>query len=722
MKSGIPARTAAALGVMLAAAVTSGTLLIDIWLPGGTAAAGIEVGRLLAARKPAVRFLDAEGGTAGMLPGGDGEWRMELPGRVPERAEKYFMAVEDWRFYEHCGVDPLASFRALGQNMLSRRIVSGASTITMQLARSLDYRGRSWRVKCSETLRALALERHFSKDAIMRLYLDNLPFGGRIYGLETASQYYFGCGADALSDSEMALLAGIPQRPNGLRPDRHPERAAVRRDVVLELLELHGVISAERRRELSGTPVVLRLGDFNAAGTMKRLQSRHYCSMALRRAGDGRTLVRTCLEPAVQEAVLRAAAERLAGLEGVNDCAAVVIDNRTMAVTACLGGTDFDSAAAGNVNAAVAKRIPGSVLKPFVYGAAVSRGLLLPETVFYDGARNFSGYRPENADRGFTGYVTAGEALASSRNIPAVEILSMVGVEEWLDELEKFGIALPGREKTGLSAVLGGGVEVSPLELAAACAGIASGGVRRPPRLADLPPEPGKRVWSPATAYMVNRMLRREMPGAPGLDVAWKTGTSQGRRDAWCAAWTPDFTVAVWLGNKNGAPAAALVGAEAAAPLAGRIMTIVSGGRRARWPEAGACGVTVGKLCGVSGLKPSPECREVFDGEVIAGNTLRVCRSCGRSGESRERPRVLSPVAGAVMAGADGTAEVFFRAALTEGGGAEPRVLWYCDGEFAGSEPEWVKRMEIGRHRIGVYFPGSGERHDILLLVEDSDR
>lgn len=721
MKSVIPVRPSTP-GVLLTAVLAAGIMLADIWLPGGTAAAGIEVGRLLAARRPAVGFLDAGGGIVGMLPGGDGEWRMELPGRVPERAAKYFMAVEDWRFYEHCGVDPLASLRAMRQNLFSRRIVSGASTITMQLARSLDYRGRSWRVKFSETLRALALERHFTKAGIMRLYLDNLPFGGRIYGLETASRYYFGCGADELSDSEMALLAGIPQRPNGLRPDRHPVEAAARRDVVLELLELHGVISGRRRAELSGTPPVLRRGDFNASEVMKRLQSRHYCAMALRQAGDVRNQVRTCLEPAVQEAVLRTAVDWLAGLDDVNDCAAVVIDNRTMAVTACLGGTDFDSADAGNVNSAVAKRIPGSVLKPFVYGAAVSRGLLLPETVFYDGARNFSGYRPENADRGFNGYVTAGEALASSLNIPAVEVLAMVGVKEWLDELEKFGIVSSGREKTGLSAVLGGGVEVSPLELAAACAGIASGGIYRPPRLADLPREPGRRVWSPATAYMVNRMLRREMPGAPGLDVAWKTGTSQGRRDAWCAAWTPDFTVAVWLGNKNGAPAACLVGAEAAAPLAGRIMTVVSGGRRADWPEAGECGVAPGRLCGISGLRPSPECGEVFIGEMITGNTLRVCRSCGGPGESRTGPRLLSPASGTVLAGADGRAEVLCRAVVPDGGGTAPRVLWYCDGEFAGSEPEWVWSAAPGRHRIGVYFPGSGERHDINLSVEISDR
>ena len=580
----------------------------------------------------------------------DDRWRLPVAlDKVSPWLVKATLAVEDKRFRSHRGVDIRAIARALSGNAWRGRTVSGASTITMQVAGFADRdtnrpaARRGWGGKLVQGFRALQIERTMTKDRILELYLTHAPYGGNIHGAEAASRRYFGKPAADLTLSEAALLAGIPQSPTRLRPDRRSDAAAARRAHVLRRMAGEGLISPDDlTRTLALKP---------AARTLDSpVRAPHFCDMVRARHEHAVTL-RTSLDLPTQDRLETVLAARVKALRprGVGNAAGVVIDNATGEVRAMVGSVDYNAAADnGQVNAAAAPRSPGSTLKPFLYALAYDRGALSPATVLADVPMAFADYVPENFDRTFQGPVTADRALAYSLNVPAIDTLRRVGVTEALAMLRGLGVADTLRGKSsdyGLSLAIGT-CSMKLVDLASAYATLARGGLRRPWRL--LPAEtsatmnvddgPASAPLSAAACYLALRALADPAlrppeaidPSLMGLEgVAWKTGTSSGFRDAWTFACDRRHTVGVWVGNMDGRASRALVGGEAAAPVAlGMVKwlrdTTVETRSDRDWPArpaavSGSSIIASAPVCAATGLSPNGDCPVMASADVPPG-------------------------------------------------------------------------------------------------------
>ncbi len=575
----------------------------------------------LASPAAAPRVLDRKGNVLGAFVAADDSWSFPVPlSEISQSLIQATIAVEDKRFYAHNGIDLPAIARAAWSNLLRGRVVSGASTLTMQAIRLLQPRRRTLGAKLVEAFRALQLEELRSKDEILAGYLNLAPFGGNFAGAEAASLAWFGKRARDLTVAEAALLAGLPQAPSRLRPDRFPERALARRNHVLRQMGIADCGSGTETRN-----------------SKRETRNPHFCEL-VRRRYPGEACLRTTLDPAVQHAAETALREGVAALReaGVSNGAAVVIENEASALRAMVGSCDFLSEEDdGQVNGATSPRSPGSALKPFTYALAFERGLCAPDTILPDVPASYTGYEPANYDRDFRGAVAAREALAASLNLPAVRLLREVGHRNLHAFLKELGISTLTRDADhyGLALTLGS-VEVTLLDLANAYATLARLGVSR--RLRFLEHEPvaeGQRVLSAGAAYLVADILSdtTRLGGGPlwrsaqgQVRMAWKTGTSNGHRDAWTLAYTPRHTVGVWLGNFGGRPARGLVGIQAAAPIAARILDQIEAGQPSAWfpkPEA----VELRALCSVSRLPPGPNCPATRPGLALRGAGVQAC-------------------------------------------------------------------------------------------------
>ena len=500
------------------------------------------------------------------------------------------LRFEDKRFYRHPGIDPLAIARAAWLNARSGRVVSGGSTLTLQLVRVLEPRPRTLRSKVVEAARALQLELRLGKNDLLAAYLTFVPFGRNVEGVAAASWAYFGHGPAQLSAAEIATLLAVPQSPAARYPrSENAERLRGARDRIAAWLGSRGEL--ERQSEARGgvsssgeelleavarepVPVGLRPLPRQAPHFAFWLRSRH----------PGELRLVSTLDRGLQELLereLRAAGAELERL-GIHNGAAVLLDHRTGAVRAIGGGFDFWAGGpAGQIPGFDVARSPGSALKPFLYASAIERGLALPEHLVEDTPVRYADYSPENYDGDFVGLVTLEDALSHSLNVPFVRLLAELGVDPFLDELRAAGAAHLSTEPGhyGLSAAIGA-VEITPLELAGLYGALAADGVLRPVRwLAREPVDQaasGTPWLSPGASFLTRRALsRRDRPDFPerrrlsGMPrgVFWKTGTSYGHRDAWAAGANADFTAVVWLGNLDNSPAADLVGADAAGPV-----------------------------------------------------------------------------------------------------------------------------------------------------------
>ncbi len=579
-----------------------------------------------------VQVLDCEGRVLRPFTGRGECWafRAKLEDVSP-RLVAATIAVEDQRFRSHCGADPLAVLRAVGQIVRHRRVVSGASTITMQVVRLVEPRRRTLVSKAIEAFRALQLERLCTKDEILEHYLNLAPYGGNLVGAQAASLAYFGKHARDLSLPEAAVLAGLPQAPSRLRPDRHPDLASARRDHVLDRMLACGAIT---RAELAAA----RRQGVHARRPPFPFEAPHFARL-VRQRYPGRAALHSTIDRRVQriaEDAVRDAVEALRP-DGVTNGAAVVIDNRTAAVRAMVGSCDFHAERdGGQVNGAVAPRSPGSAHKPFTNALAFDAGIATPDTVLADVPVNYTGYQPENYDHASHGPVSAREALSRSLNVPAVRLLAQVGHRPLLRLLRRLGLSTLTRDADhyGLALTLGS-TEVTLLELTNAYAALARLGVYKPYRLLESEPiAPGRRALSAGAAWLVADVLsdtaklrgwRLPGPGRGALRMAWKTGTSYGHRDAWTIAYTPDYTVGVWVGNFDGRPSRALVGIRAAAPVAATVMERLYGERRGAWyARPGSVGTR--RVCAVSGMPPGPHCGATVEGLCVRGRSAE--RAC----------------------------------------------------------------------------------------------
>lgn len=494
------------------------------------------------------------------------------------------IAYEDRWFHHHPGVNPLAIMRAFGQALVHGRVVSGGSTLTMQVARMLEPIPRTPLGKLRQAWRALQLEWRLDKDQILALYLDLAPFGGTIEGVQAASHAYLGKSADRLSDAEAALLVVLPQAPSRLRPDRHPEAAQQARDKVIARMVSQGLWTPARAAAARIEQVAARrlVAPMQAPLLAERLR-REY----------GSSVITSTLDARMQERVEQRVAALRRRLPERNSVAVMVVEHGGMRVQAYVGSADLnDAERAGHVDMVRAARSPGSTLKPFVYALALDEGLIHSASLLIDAPQSFDGYQPSNFAERFQGPVSVRQALRLSLNVPAVDLLDRTGPVRFTASLEHAGLKLrmPGGAQPNLSLILGGAATTLE-ELLGAYAALARAGMAATPRLTEHAPLRERRLMSAEAAYIVRTMLERapadsystrEYDTASRTQLAWKTGTSYGYRDSWAIGVTPTHLVGVWIGRPDGTPQPGQFGAVTALPLLVEVVDGLPAPRRPR--------------------------------------------------------------------------------------------------------------------------------------------
>lgn len=522
---------------------------------------------------PTLTVLAADGTPLRSWASEDGAQRQPTtPEAVSPRYLQALLHYEDSWFRWHPGVNPVALARAAWQWARHGHIVSGGSTLTMQVARLVDEKaaGRSLAAKLRQIARALQLELHCSKREILTLYLNLAPMGGPLEGVETASRAYLGKPAAELSAAEAALLVALPQSPTRLRPDRAVQAAQAARDKVLTRMQTLGVwpaaeVADAKLERVFAPPLRAR---WLAPLAAERLRQQ------ARREGRREAVIQTTLDAGLQARLEQLLADRLNTLPEANSMAALVVDNRTLEVRGYVGSADFSDPRRGaHVDMVRAQRSPGSTLKPFLYGMALDEGLIHSESLLIDAPQNFGGYAPGNFQADFSGPVSVSEALQRSLNVPAVDLLDRLGPERFAGRLRHAGLRLrmPANAAPNLSLILGGG-STSLEELVGAYTALARGGLAGRPRLTPGAAPHEVRLMSEGAAFIVREIL--ENGGRPGnlfresnQRVAWKTGTSFGFRDAWALGVTDRYTVGVWVGRPDGTPNPGHFGANTSAPL-----------------------------------------------------------------------------------------------------------------------------------------------------------
>jgi penicillin-binding protein 1C len=499
----------------------------------------------------------------------DGRWRLPVHAAsdIDPTYLKLLLAYEDRRFYSHGGVDLLALGRGAFQLATSGHVVSGGSTITMQLARLMEpRRQRSISAKLRQIVRALEIERQMSKDQILDLYLATAPYGGNLEGIRAASIAYFGKEPKRLTLSEAALLVALPQSPENRRLDRHPNAAHAARDRVLDRMVEDRMISASDAAMAKVAPVP-RLRK------PMPILAPHSSDQAMA-AVKNTPVIALTLDASLQQTLETLARDRAASLGPNISIAILVVDNASGDVLARVGSPDyFDDRRAGQVDMTRAVRSPGSTLKPFIYGLAFEDGFVHPESLIDDRPIRFGSYAPENFDMTFQGTVPVRKALQMSLNVPAVALLDRVGASRLSSRLKQAGahLELPKDETPGLAMGLGG-VGITLQDLVQLYSGLARLGNARPlleiQSQRDEAREP-QRLLDQVAAWQVGNVLLGTPPPENGVRnrIAFKTGTSYGYRDAWSIGFDGRITIGVWVGRPDGAPVPGIVGRTAAAPI-----------------------------------------------------------------------------------------------------------------------------------------------------------
>jgi penicillin-binding protein 1C len=536
--------------------------------------------------------------------------------------------LEDRHFHRHPGINPVALLRSAGNLVLGRTGRGGASTISMQLARvRYQLHTRTISGKITQVMRALQIERHYSKREILEAYLNVAPYGRNIEGVGAASLMYFGKSPIQLSAHECVALSVIPQSPTKRTPRVGQENPT--------LTAAHARLIS-RLRDAGIAPGVGT--DFRPmAKERPRALAPHFTRRILRDAPRARELSST-LDLPLQRVLERRISSYVDSnrRRGIHNAAAMLIDSRSMEVLAQIGSADFHNRGiAGQVDGTAGRRSPGSALKPFIYALAIDQGLIHPLSLLSDAPRAFGHYNPENFDHDFAGPVRAGEALARSRNIPAVTLASQLKQPSLYDLLIRGGVALPkGRNFYGLALPLGGG-EVSMEELVRLYAALKNGGETAPLiRICGERRSKAVRLFSPEAAYLTLQMLGEG--GRPGLNeptstegIFWKTGTSHGYRDAWSIAVFDHYVLAVWVGNFDGLSNAAFIGRTCAGPLLFSAIDAIrarGGERITRIPPPQGANLRQVTLCAVSGQMPNPYCSHRAEGWFVPGvSPIRTC-------------------------------------------------------------------------------------------------
>ena len=614
--------------------------------------------------------------------------------------------AEDGRFYNHMGVDFIALLRAIFQDVTRGRVVSGASTITSQVIRlaisESEGRKRTPTTKILEFIMAMKLERELSKQKILECYLNRAPFGGNIRGVQAASLIYFGKSASQISPGEACLLIGMLKGPTLYRPDTRPESARKRRDEIISLMERKKIFTHDEARRAKLEELPRRKFDLPA-------RAWHFAELVLSQNPGAPRKFATSLNLELQtklEAILR---QSLNDFPSDITLSAGIVENKSASLVAWVGNARFNYKAdsASWVDCGRAPRSPGSTLKPFAYLSAIEQGILSPSTLLADTSMAFSGRAPRNFDLQYHGAVTARAALSESLNAPAARVLRAAGSDNVLALMRSAGLSHLSQSAYyyGDSLILGG-CDVTLLEELEAFTSIASLGIHRQLKFLQDTTQTPERIASEAGCWLVSDILTHKgelslfARGTLGRQwrVALKTGTSYGLRDAWAAAWTPDYTVVVWAGNPDGTFWEGLVGARASAPVAVKILRVVS--PKSSWYDK-PDDLYLQEVCSLSGKPPTALCPVKKFEWFIKGvtKTLPCDMHSIKSGQPVVRMpaefspsksvitrhsdlKIISPIPGASYFIAPFDIE---RKIPMKTEGAVKRVWWYLDGKYIGT-------------------------------------
>lgn len=751
--------------VACAAAAAAGVLLLLLFQGPALRGAALLLPRLEAAPCLDARLspvlTDRDGVTLHAYLNADEQWSFPVDlAAISPRLVQATLAAEDKRFYRHAGIDLRAVLRAAWSNVRSGGVVSGASTLTMQLVKRQPSGRGGFAGKAAQALDALRLERGTDKQVILAAYLNTAPYGGNLVGVEAAARRYFGKAAAELTLDEAALLAGLPKSPTRLYPFPDPGPARARRDTVLHRMCAAGFISAEECREAEARPHGVAWHDLPDVAP--------HVAQALggRARKEGR--VTTTLDGALQARLEQLVKSHLLQFDNqIDNAALMVVDVAAGEVLARVGSADFHSGAIrGQYDASRAPRAPGSALKPFVYALAMERQRLYPTEAFLDRNLDFGVYNPNNFDGEFNGLVSAGEALRWSLNVPAVQVLDRVGVDAALEFLRALGFDTVGRdpEHYGLGLVLGN-CEVRLESLVNAYLALARLGMHHDAVLVrgDPAPEP-RRVLSEGVALALWYMLEQPFPDEPWTNLVrlndrssrlcWKTGTSSGYRDAWAVAFNGHYVVGAWLGNTDSRPAARLIGAHAALPLVARVFRSLPVPPGSSWPAVDGRLREV-EVCAASGLPVSPWCpvasTALFPREHYLhrrcdahrpgpGDTVEVrwpadtrqwdlaavpdasgasveAKAAAESGAGPDRElNIKTPVENAtyVLSGEEGQDRI-----RLEANAGRETLQWYCNGRYLGASdnlnPLFLD-LAPGEHQVSCMSAG-GRTDRVTFLV-----
>ena len=500
---------------------------------------------------------------------------------IPDKLYKAVTLFEDRYFKYHPGVNPVAIVKALSDNLSNKRIIRGGSTLTMQLVSLSNPKPRSYWNKFCEMLLAIKLEILYSKQEIIRMYLERAPYGGNVIGYKAASMRYFRKLPNELSWGESAALAVLPNAPGLISPGMNRDQLIKKRNKLLKQLNKAGLIDENELGISCKEPLPVEANVFP-------IHAPHF-TRYIKNNTPGEDIVKTSLNSMLQsnaENILKEYSYELNNL-GIQNCAAIITETKTGKIRSWVGSQDFwDNKHSGQVDGVIAKRSTGSVLKPFLYAASMDQGLILPETLMNDVPSYYGTFSPENASHTYSGLVTAAEALTRSLNVPAVRLLKKYGLYSFYSLLKRAGVnsLFRSADEYGLTLIIGGS-EISLLELSTLYNGLGNSGLFKDVSFReDTSADKGKRLLSEGACYLTLEILNDlKRSGADKYwdvfdgkrKIAWKTGTSYGHRDAWAAGVTPEWTVCVWAGNFTGEMNPQIVGVSAAGPLMFRLFELL---------------------------------------------------------------------------------------------------------------------------------------------------
>lgn len=565
----------------------------------------------------------------------DQQWRMKTElNEISPLLRKTIIEKEDRYFYRHPGINVLAMGRAFFKNLLRQKRTSGASTITMQVARALEPKKRTYVNKLVEMFRALQLEWKYSKDEILQLYLNLVPYGGNVEGVKSAAILYFKKNPDHLSLAEITALSIIPNRPSTLVIGKNNDAIVKERNRWLHKFAAGKVFTQKEITDALDEPLQATRGSI----------PRYLPHLSYRLKKQGGDIIRTHIDMHTQATIEKLVADysRLLTLKNIRNAAVIVINNQTHNVVAYLGSANFkDTTDGGQVNGAAAIRQPGSTLKPLLYGLCIDEGLLTPKAIISDVAVNYNGYAPENYDKKFNGYVSMEYALEHSLNIPAVKSLRLLGKDKLVQKLSEcnFQQVKKDQQKLGLSLILGGcGATLE--ELTGLYSAFANEGVYVQPSYTQADTLHKKvKLLSTAANFMINETLSKvNRPDFP-LNwqstehlpkIAWKTGTSYGRRDAWSIGYNKQYTVGIWTGNFSAQGIPELSGANIATPLLFKIFNTINYDADQDWfTQPKDCGIR--QVCSETGLPPDDYCSNIVTDYFIP--LISTGKKCGNMQE-----------------------------------------------------------------------------------------